>query len=585
MDYLSLATRPISSDQPAGSDITYDPEFEALEQEYSKLSQTDLTSSPDGDAKGQSDLAVEYGEADWRMITHLSSSILDGKCKDLRVAGYLTLGLFETEGYSGLAQGLTIFVEMTERFWSGLYPAVTRPKMRLAALSKFGLRLSDRYQARIKKEGDVSDGTLPEEFTKIQQSLERLKEIANEKFGAQVPSLLDCDKLFSGICKRLNQHSQLEPKTSTGSIETSGHQSPQELSGESISFRTPEMSAKGPSSSPSTLQYPATHGQSGSTSPLSALSSFREPSDIRRYWEQVRDSAIAFSQYSLEKDLANPFSYRWLRMVLWAKLENSETMKQIPQMGPSQQKQDYLVGLRRDERWFDLLRASERQFHDFPLWLDLQLLSTEALSRLGDSYIPALSGVKDELIFLLHRVPEIISLEYQDGTKVANGETLEWLEGLRRMLVTVTDKECVTSSISTTASDLLLLETEVSFDVRSDLSDTLAQARALLSKVSSIRQSFMIRLALAEHLLQKRQFELAHGHFVHLDRLVQRHGLDEWQPELTLRFLELFLACSRKLMRVGKSQEVDNDRLCRNLLERISSLDPELAFRLSKREE
>jgi type VI secretion system ImpA/VasJ family protein len=260
-------------------------------------------------------------------------------------------------------------------------------------------------------------------------------------------------------------------------------------------------------------------------------------------------------------------------------------MKQIPQMGPSQQKQDYLVGLRRDERWFDLLRASERQFHDFPLWLDLQLLSTEALSRLGDSYIPALSGVKDELIFLLHRVPEIISLEYQDGTKVANGETLEWLEGLRRMLVTVTDKECVTSSISTTASDLLLLETEVSFDVRSDLSDTLAQARALLSKVSSIRQSFMIRLALAEHLLQKRQFELAHGHFVHLDRLVQRHGLDEWQPELTLRFLELFLACSRKLMRVGKSQEVDNDRLCRNLLERISSLDPELAFRLSKREE
>ena len=68
MDLLSLGKEPVNADQPAGSDVRYDPEFEELQAEIDKLSNPSAT---DG--------------TDWNKVTKLASEILATKAKDILV--------------------------------------------------------------------------------------------------------------------------------------------------------------------------------------------------------------------------------------------------------------------------------------------------------------------------------------------------------------------------------------------------------------------------------------------------------------------------------------------------------------------
>jgi type VI secretion system protein VasJ len=66
MEIDSLGKDPIQPDQPAGSDVRYEPEYEQLQAEIDKLS------SPSAS-----------GGIDWKKVNDLAVSILDKKCKDL----------------------------------------------------------------------------------------------------------------------------------------------------------------------------------------------------------------------------------------------------------------------------------------------------------------------------------------------------------------------------------------------------------------------------------------------------------------------------------------------------------------------
>ena len=117
MELLSLGKDPIQPDQPTGSDVRYEPEFEELQAEIDKLS------SPSSS-----------GGIEWKKVNTLSALILAEKSKDLLVASYMAVSQVHTHQLDGLAIGLTVMHDMVEAYWDNLFPPKKRMRGRLGAI-------------------------------------------------------------------------------------------------------------------------------------------------------------------------------------------------------------------------------------------------------------------------------------------------------------------------------------------------------------------------------------------------------------------------------------------------------------------
>ena len=117
MDLLSLGKDPINPDQPAGSDVRYEPEFEKLQAETDKLS------SPSSS-----------GGIDWEKVSDMAALILAEKSKDLLVASFLAVSQVHTRQTEGLAVGVTVMHDLVENFWDTLFPPKKRMRGRLGAI-------------------------------------------------------------------------------------------------------------------------------------------------------------------------------------------------------------------------------------------------------------------------------------------------------------------------------------------------------------------------------------------------------------------------------------------------------------------
>jgi type VI secretion system protein ImpA len=127
-ELIAKLLQPISTDQPCGSDLSYDPRFSELE--------TNLRGKPE----------VEIGSLlrpaeppDWRELRDKSAAFL-GESKHLRVAVMLCCSLLKTEGLAGFRDGLELLRGLLERYWPALYPLLdpednNDPTQRLNILS------------------------------------------------------------------------------------------------------------------------------------------------------------------------------------------------------------------------------------------------------------------------------------------------------------------------------------------------------------------------------------------------------------------------------------------------------------------
>jgi type VI secretion system ImpA/VasJ family protein len=114
---------PISAAQPGGDNASYDPAYEVLRQEVTKLD------------------SLSGGEVDWDRVVRDSRAILTAKSKDYLVACYHAYALYETQKLPGLAVGLALLEGMFETYWETGFPPVKRARGRGNALGWFMGRL------------------------------------------------------------------------------------------------------------------------------------------------------------------------------------------------------------------------------------------------------------------------------------------------------------------------------------------------------------------------------------------------------------------------------------------------------------
>ncbi len=104
---------PIRDDLPAGADLSFSPELDAITQAR-KFDDASLD---------QGEWVTEIKEADWDFVVKKCSSLLQQKSKDLRLAVWLAEAGAKKYRMRGLAEGMLVLAGLFDKFWDqGLFP-------------------------------------------------------------------------------------------------------------------------------------------------------------------------------------------------------------------------------------------------------------------------------------------------------------------------------------------------------------------------------------------------------------------------------------------------------------------------------
>jgi type VI secretion system protein ImpA len=109
---LNELLEPISESSPAGHDLTFSSDVDAIHKAR-------LFDDPSLD---QGEWVVALKEADWEFVYAKCSSLLTAQTKDLRIAGWLVEAAAKTREFEGLAAGFELLTGMCDRYWDVLYP-------------------------------------------------------------------------------------------------------------------------------------------------------------------------------------------------------------------------------------------------------------------------------------------------------------------------------------------------------------------------------------------------------------------------------------------------------------------------------
>ncbi|MFK3798488.1 type VI secretion system protein TssA [Pseudomonas sp. NPDC088444] len=107
---VPLLLAAVSANSPCGDDLEYDADFLQLER--------DAQGKPE---RMMGDSVHPAEPPQWRQIEHTSIALLQ-RSKDLRITHFLLQSALALDGFSGLANSLTLISDLLGQYWPSLYP-------------------------------------------------------------------------------------------------------------------------------------------------------------------------------------------------------------------------------------------------------------------------------------------------------------------------------------------------------------------------------------------------------------------------------------------------------------------------------
>lgn len=170
---LAVAKAPITAASFAGDDIRYAAEYEVLEQELGKAASLHAA-----------------GTVDWEAVREGSERLLSTQTKDLRIAAWLTWGLYQRDSFLGLHAGLAVLGFLCRNHWEDVHPR--KDRTRAAAVTWLVPRMEQVLADH------VPMGEQLPLFEQIALELRGLESCLATHLGAQAPLLLP-------LCRRLEE--------------------------------------------------------------------------------------------------------------------------------------------------------------------------------------------------------------------------------------------------------------------------------------------------------------------------------------------------------------------------------------------
>lgn len=369
-----LAETPIRPDAPTGDPARDDPDFEAAQAEVRKLE------DPAG------------GQPDWARVEKLAAEILKSRSKDLLAGCHLAVAGFIREGWPGLVGGLECVTALCQTHWEGMYPVMKRMRGRANALTWFAERSAAEAKRNEPKGGDIAH-------------LDRARELADALADLLREKNDDCGLAMGELTATLR-----DVKEVVGDVPSAG--SPPPPPGEGA----PSGGAAAPTAAPTA----AASGAAISSGPLDS------PAAANQLLGDIRAAAARLGEYWLSQDPTDPAPYRLRRALAWVHVRAlppaTGTRTQIPAPPGGAQE---LATMLANAQWPGVLQQSEDRMRNALFWLDLQRYSWAALRGMGAE--DAAEVVARETETLLLRLPGLDTLEFADGTPLADAETRSWI--------------------------------------------------------------------------------------------------------------------------------------------------------------
>lgn len=453
------------------------------------------------------------GPPDWRQVVKMGVSLTQTKSKDLLVASYLCMGLLKTEGLSGLADGLAIFRDILRVYWDTCFPEVSRMRGRVAALRW----LSERVGAELESDQVVATR---DSAAACAQRIEELSELLRDKFppdaGADISELR---RTIGAIHQRYED----------------------EAAAQAAAARAAEAPAP-----PETVPRAST------------------PEEAEKAYPELRDRLLTCLDLIGSGNPANPWIYRLRRGLAWLDLVvPPATDGRTPIPGPEEAAVAEPAKALEGKEFARLLQIAEAGVPRAPFWLDLNRYVATALEGLG--HAEAARAVLEETAALVRHLPALLELKFENGVSFADENTRAWLQSIPQRQETESDG----GKKPDPAREILRKAKRLAGQGKT------AQAAALLQKEADGqpdgRERFQWTLQLGKLLLEAGETRAAVPILESLERTMDRHALEEWDPSLCIEVVKLLLSCYKTLSQVAdpagaefaKKRDVAFARLCR----------------------
>lgn len=499
--YLDLVATPISSENYAGEDVRYCPEYECLETELAKAS------SMHGN-----------GQMDWQRILEVSEGILRTQSKDLRVATWMTWALHQRESFAGLQAGVAMLLKFCQDRWDDLHPRKTRT--RAAAVGWLIPRIEPLFVESLA----IKD-QLPL-FRQLAENLWGLDECLTARLGSDAPLMLPMCRRLEQMIERASQ-GQPEPG-SVGAVVAQVKQA-------AISLLAPVSAIDNEKDA-----HKALRAQQDNARPLCS------------WW--LRQKATDLRALRLNRTLL------WLPIDSLPE-RNAEQITALRSLPPDKLR-SYTERFEQGQ-YADLLVDLETSLARAPFWFDGQRLAWECLQALNAE--AAMREVEIQFALFLQRLPGVIDLKFFDGDPFADPNTRGWISShvLPHLQAPSPPREVVTSGESPAWE--LVLEEALSMLRKEGLKSAVQLLKQGLHSAQGGRERFFWQLSMARLCLQAKKYELAKSQLESLDEQLQESALHQWEPDLALQVLHLLHTCCEMLPQNHSVRERKDEvfrRLC-----------------------
>jgi type VI secretion system protein ImpA len=597
---------PIPGENPSGADVRYDTKLLL----YDKIKE----GRRQDDALAQGDWQRERKLANYPMVANLAQEALATKTKDLQLAAWLTEALLQTEGYSGLQQGLTLCAGLVANFWDTLYPPVEDGDLDLRSgpLDWLGTALGIPVKSRpLTKAGydwykykesravgyddpsksdkekkarqqKIEEHQLPAEdfdkaFTETPKAfysqaekdldgclraLKSLDEICDEKFGSQGPSFSKLKTALEEV--RHTVHALLEKK--------------REAEPDPVAPTPDAANAQGDGTGA------ASTGAASSAAPgiTISIATSSEPAERRELIATVAKAAALLRTQQPH----SPAPYLMMRGLRWGELRSGAQLSDANLLeAPPTELRQHVKRLALNKKWAELLETAENAM-SLPCsraWLDLQRLVVGACAALGDEYEPISVAIRSELKTLLTDLPQLLDATLLDDTPAANSETRAWLMELMTPVEKSSPVPAETESAAPSsvpppsnghhATPAWLAKSADPYAWAQEAlkagqaEKAFAVMRKEIARQQSGRGRFERKLQLVELCVVAGKDSIAQPLLDDLMEAIETHKLDDWEDK------EMVAAALATVMKTSAKIQGDESEK-RRLFERICRLDP-----------
>ena len=526
---LASVIAPIGGANPAGVDVSYDPDFERLKAEIDKLT------------------SVSGAQPAWPEVQRIASDVLSAKSKDLRVASWMTVARLKTEGWRGFADALVIYDGLARGFWDTMYPDAKRARARV---NVFGWMVDLAAQHLQPLDVAAADGDAVRACDEIINELDRF---LAEKIGDAYTGPGTLRSLLRDKVRSIPEAPAAPPP--------------------------PPTQAPGPASVQSSAQPVAVPSPEAPPPPATASSAEDAEQSVRANARAILEAAALMRA----ENPAGPWAYRLHRCAAWIAVQEAPPDEQGKTLlrAPPQDERRRLGSLRDGEKWLELLMLAEETSGKYLYWLDVHRLVALALEKLGPAFAGAREVVGREVAAFVARVPSVPDLAFSDGTPFAETGTKAWLGEEAKRFGGASGPSAGAAAASAEDEEIAKRLAEAQQMVsEGKMADGLGVASALASRGADARTRFRAQLSVARMALEGSKPELARPMLESLLEDIQRHGLEAWEPSLCAAVYASLLVAIRAASRAknaspdltGKEQFAF-DKLCR--------LDPASAIKLS----